>query len=135
MCTFIRRLRVTSAFVQSLQNWRTIEFYLGAVAELNLERGYKNGYLLIDHLGRVEFIEDFLIFLPVAMHHLRTYRTLANFAIRFLLLSSFEAVVPDLIHAGLPEYINWAALEFAKDAQSWAGAILQNIELAISKAR
>jgi hypothetical protein len=86
-------------------------------------------------LGRVEFVEDFLIFLPVAMHHLRKYRTLANFAIRFLLLSNFEAVVPDLIAAGLPEYIDGAALEFEEDAQRWAGAILQNIELTISKAR
>jgi hypothetical protein len=100
-----------------------------------LERGYKKGYLLIDYLGRVEFIEDFFIFLPVAMHHLRTCRTLANFAIRLLLLSSFEAVVPDLIASGLPEYIDGAALEFAKDAQRLTGAILQNIELAISTAR
>jgi hypothetical protein len=86
MCTFIRRLQVTPTFLQSLQNWQTIEFYLGAVAELNLERDCKKGYLLIDYLGMVEFVEDFLIFLPVAMHHLRTYRTLANFVIRFLLL-------------------------------------------------
>jgi hypothetical protein len=116
MCTFIRRLPVTPAFLQSLQNWHTIEFYLGAVAELNLKRGCKKGYLLIYYLGRVEFAEDFLIVLPVAMHHLRTYRTLTNFAICFLLLSSFEAVVPDLIAAGLPEYINGAASEFAEDA-------------------
>jgi hypothetical protein len=86
MCTFIRRLPVTPAFLQSLQNWLSIEFHLGAVAELNLERSCKKGYFFIDYLGRVEFVEDFLIFLPVAMHHLRTYRPLANFAIRFLLL-------------------------------------------------
>jgi hypothetical protein len=84
----------------------------------------------------VEFVEDFLIFLPVAMHHLRTVPKLRGFAIRFLLLlASFEAVLPDLIAAGVPEYIDRAAPEFTEDVQKCADNVLQNIELAISKVR
>ena len=98
MCTVIRRTPVDKQFVQQLAAAGFIRNYLTTIREINFEHVYRKGYLVIDYLCRRHYVDDFLIFLPAAIEHLRTYPNLRKFAATYLaLMSCYKDATTSLI--------------------------------------
>jgi hypothetical protein len=125
----VRRLDLTPELVTKLGSAGFISKFVDAVREVNLEKGYVKGYLLMDCLARKRFVKDILLYAPIAKEHLAG--GLQGFAVRYLLVVTSSARgVAGIIDDDVLEALDKCAL--GPELRELAENVFQNIEYAIA---
>ncbi|OHT11075.1 hypothetical protein TRFO_04009 [Tritrichomonas foetus] len=126
ICSAIRRFPITPEFLARLSASNFVHDYLSVIIALNLDQVYTRGYLLLDKLCRFAFIPESLMFLEVAVRHLKECPNLQVYAMTFLtVLSNYPIAADEMTRLGVPQLLK--NLQLSDDVATYTLTTLNNI--------
>ncbi|OHS99309.1 TKL family protein kinase [Tritrichomonas foetus] len=83
LCCIVRKFQIHPQFVQELANVGFITEYINIGVNSNNEGVHIRVYYLIDFLCRVQYVPEFLNFLPIVIEHLKNVPKMRTYALTY----------------------------------------------------